>query len=54
MKAAILNGYDKNGWGLVLKDIPVPEINVREIPAKIRIFVINRMAGLERMIFRRE
>ena len=27
MKAAILNGYDKNGCDLVLKEIPIPEIS---------------------------
>ena len=36
MKAAILNGYDKNGCDLEIKDIPVPKIMSNEVLVKIK------------------
>lgn len=41
MKAAILNGYDKNGCDLLVKDIPIPEINEQEVLVKIHTAGVN-------------
>ena len=35
MKAAILNGYNKNGCDLVINDIPAPEFSSQEVLVKI-------------------
>lgn len=51
MKAAILNKYNKNGCDLVLKDIPVPEINTQEVLVKIHTAGVN---PLDNMIIRGE
>lgn len=51
MKAAILNGYDKHGCDLVLKDIPIPEIHDQEILVKIHTAGVN---PLDNMIIRGE
>lgn len=39
MKAAILNGYNKKGCDLVLKDIPVPNINENELLVRKKLLV---------------
>ena len=49
MKAAILNGYNKNGCELVLKEIPVPEFSSQEVLVKIRAAGVN---PLDNMIIR--
>ena len=41
MKAAILNGYNKNGCDLEIKDIPVPEISANEVRVKIKTAGVN-------------
>ena len=51
MKAAILNGYDKNGCDLVIRDIPVPEIGNDEVLVKIHTAGVN---PLDNMIIRGE
>ncbi len=35
MKAAFLNGYNKNGCDLVINDIPAPEFSSQEVLVKI-------------------
>ena len=49
LKAAILNGYDKKGCDLVVKDIPIPDINDQEVLVKIHIAGVN---PLDNMIIR--
>ena len=49
MKAAILNGYDKNGCDLEIKDIPVPKIMANEVLVKIKTAGVN---PLDNMIVR--
>lgn len=51
MKAAILNGYDKNRCGLALMDIPIPEISEQEVLVKIHTAGVN---PLDNMIIRGE
>ena len=51
MKAAILNGYDKNGCELALKDISIPEISAQEVLVKIHTAGVN---PLDNMILRGE
>ena len=51
MKAAILNGYNKSGCELVLKEIPVPEFSSQEVLVKIRTAGVN---PLDNMIIRGE
>jgi len=41
MKAAILNGYNKNGYDLEIKDIPVPETSANEVLVKIKTAGVN-------------
>ena len=51
MKAAILNGYNKNGCDLEIKNIPVPEITDTEVLIKIHTAGVN---PLDNMIVRGE
>lgn len=51
MKAAILEGYNKNGRDLVVKDIPIPEIRDNEILVNIKTAGVN---PLDNMIVRGE
>lgn len=51
MRAAILNGYKKNGCELEIRDIPVPEIADEEVLVKIRTAGVN---PLDNMIIRGE
>jgi NADPH:quinone reductase-like Zn-dependent oxidoreductase len=51
MKAAILNGYDKNGRDLVLEDIPIPEVGDQEALIRILTAGVN---PLDNMIIRGE
>lgn len=51
MKAAILNGYDKNGRDLEIKDIPVPDISSEEVLVKVHTAGVN---PLDNMIIRGE
>lgn len=46
MKAAILNGYDKNGCDLEIRDIPVPEISENEVLVKIRTAGVNPLDNM--------
>ena len=46
MKAAILNGYNKNGCDLEIKDIPVPEISENEVLVKIRTAGVNPLDNM--------
>ena len=46
MKAAILNGYDKNGCDLVLKEIPIPEISDQEVLVKIHTAGVNPLDNM--------
>ena len=46
MKAAILNGYDKNGCELALKDIPIPEISEQEVLVKIHTAGVNPLDNM--------
>ena len=51
MRAAILNGYHKNGGTLAVCDIPVPEIENHEVLVKIKAAGVN---PLDNMIIRGE
>lgn len=51
MKAAILNGYNKNGCDLEVKEIPVPEASAHEVLVKIKTAGVN---PLDNMIVRGE
>ena len=51
MKAAILNGYNKNGCEIEVRDIPVPEISPDEVLVKIRTAGVN---PLDNMIIKGE
>lgn len=51
MKAAILNGYNKNGCDLTVKDVPAPACSSREVLVKIRAAGVN---PLDNMIIRGE
>lgn len=51
MKAAILNGYDKKGCDLVIKDIPIPDVSEEEVLVKIRTAGVD---PLDNMIIRGE
>jgi NADPH:quinone reductase-like Zn-dependent oxidoreductase len=51
MKAAIVNGYDKNGRDLVLEDIPIPEVGDQEALIRILTAGVN---PLDNMIIRGE
>ena len=51
MRAAILNGYNKNGGTLAVCDIPVPEIGDHEVLVKIKASGVN---PLDNMIIRGE
>ena len=46
MKAAILNGYNKDGCDLVLKDIPVPEIGAQEVLVKVHTAGVNPLDNM--------
>ena len=46
MKAAILNGYDKNGCELTVKDIPTPEISDQEVLVKIHTAGVNSLDNM--------
>lgn len=46
MKAAILNGYDKSGCDLAVKDIPIPEINDQEVLVKIHTAGVNPLDNM--------
>lgn len=46
MKAAILNGYNKNGCDLVIKDIEIPEISNEEVLVKIRTAGVNPLDNM--------
>lgn len=46
MKAAILNGYDKNGCDLAMKDIPIPEISDQEVLVKIHTAGVNPLDNM--------
>lgn len=51
MKAAILNGYNKNGCDLEIWDVPIPDIADNEVLVKIRTAGVN---PLDNMIVRGE
>lgn len=51
MKAAILNGYNKNGCDLEIRDIPIPEVSGGEVLVKIHTAGVN---PLDNMIIRGE
>ena len=51
MKAAILNGYHKNGGTLAVCDIPMPDIGDHEVLVKIKAAGVN---PLDNMIIRGE
>ena len=51
MKAAVLNGYNKNGCDLIIKDIPVPEVRRHEVLVKIHTAGVN---PLDNMIIKGE
>ncbi len=51
MRAAILNGYNKNGGTLAVCDVPVPEIGDHEVLVKIKAAGVN---PLDNMIIRGE
>ena len=51
MKAAILDGYNKNGCALEIKDIAIPEITENEVLIKISTAGVN---PLDNMIIRGE
>ena len=51
MKAAILNGYNKNGCTLEVKDIPIPDLSEQEVLVKIRTAGVN---PLDNMIIKGE
>lgn len=51
MKAAILNGYRKNGGALTVCEVPVPEIQTYEVLVKIKTAGVN---PLDNMIVRGE
>ena len=51
MKAAILNGYDKNGTDLVVKDVPEPECGPRDVLVRVMAAGVN---PLDNMIIRGE
>lgn len=46
MKAAILNGYNKNGCDLVLKDVSIPEISDQEVLVKIHTAGVNPLDNM--------
>lgn len=46
MKAAILNGYNKNGCDLEIKDIPVPETSANEVLVKIKTAGVNPLDNM--------
>lgn len=46
MKAAVLNGYYKKGCDLVLKDIPVPDINENELLVRIKTAGVNPLDNM--------
>ena len=46
MKAAILNGYNKSGCDLALKDIPIPEISSQEVLVKIHTAGVNPLDNM--------
>lgn len=41
MKAAILNGYHRNGCMLIVCDIPLPEVKDHEVLVKIKATGVN-------------
>ena len=51
MKAAILNGYNKNGCDLEIRDIPIPKVSANEVLVKIKTAGVN---PLDNMIVRGE
>ena len=51
MKAAILNGYHKNGGTLIVRDTPLPEVKDSEVLVKIKTAGVN---PLDNMIIRGE
>ena len=51
MKAAILDGYDKNGRALAVRDIPVPEPAASEVLVRVHAAGMN---PLDNMIVRGE
>lgn len=46
MKAAILNGYNKNGCDLEVKEIPVPEASAHEVLVKIKTAGVNPLDNM--------
>ncbi len=46
MKAAVLNGYNKKGCDLEIKDIPVPEISDQEVLVKIHTAGVNPLDNM--------
>ena len=46
MKAAILNGYNKNGCDLVINDIPAPEFSSQEVLVKILTAGVNPLDNM--------
>ena len=46
MKAAILNGYSKNGCDLEIRDIPIPEVADHEVLVKIRTAGVNPLDNM--------
>ena len=46
MKAAILNGYNKKGCDLELRDIPVPEIGAQEVLVKVHTAGVNHLDNM--------
>ena len=46
MKAAILNGYNKNGCDLEIADISVPETSANEVLVKIKTAGVNPLDNM--------
>jgi NADPH:quinone reductase-like Zn-dependent oxidoreductase len=46
MKAAVLEGYNKNGCDLVVKDIPVPAISGEEVLVKVHTAGVNPLDNM--------
>ena len=46
MKAAILNGYNKNGKRLEIMEIPMPKLGENDVLVKIRTAGVNTLDNM--------
>lgn len=46
MKAAILNGYNKNGCDLAIKEIPIPDVGESEVLVKVHTAGVNPLDNM--------